>query len=187
MIKRGFTLIELLVVVGIISLFASITFAFARTSRQYGNDAKRISQLEQVKTALEMYYDDNGKYPGSSENKVRWGGSWSDWWIADANGLVDLKVVLKPYISILPVTSGADVAAPFGCCAYTYFVNESGSKYDLIVSLETNNEERCEQKNWISNTGGWIGILPTFPGLNQSWCGSTMSWIPTSKYIYAVH
>jgi prepilin-type N-terminal cleavage/methylation domain-containing protein len=61
--NRGFTLIELLVVVAIISLLSSVVMASLNTARAKARDAKRFSDLHQIQTALEMYYNDHGSYP----------------------------------------------------------------------------------------------------------------------------
>ncbi|HEY4502058.1 MAG TPA: prepilin-type N-terminal cleavage/methylation domain-containing protein [Candidatus Paceibacterota bacterium] len=60
---RGFTLIELLVVIAIVGLLATIVFATLGASNAKGRDARRISEIRQIKYALELYYDLNNKYP----------------------------------------------------------------------------------------------------------------------------
>lgn len=64
-IQKGFTLIELLVVMSIVSLVSSVIFASFNSARAKGRDSKRISELRQIKTALEIYYNDKGQYPNS--------------------------------------------------------------------------------------------------------------------------
>ncbi len=59
----GFTLIELLVVVALIGLLTAISLDFLGRSRQKGNDTRRLSDLNQVQKALELYYTGTGKYP----------------------------------------------------------------------------------------------------------------------------
>lgn len=62
--KFGFTLIELIVVITIISLVA--TFGLAtnfRAAQRTARDGKRKSDLEQIRSALEMYRADEGEYP----------------------------------------------------------------------------------------------------------------------------
>jgi len=63
--QRGFTLIELLVVIAIIGLLSSVVLASLNTAREKSRDARRISDLRQIQTALELYYDDQtpGGYP----------------------------------------------------------------------------------------------------------------------------
>lgn len=60
---NGFTLIELLVVIAIISILASVVLASLNTAREKSRDAKRISDVNQIRIALELYFDDNGGYP----------------------------------------------------------------------------------------------------------------------------
>jgi len=59
-------LIELLVVVAIISLLSSVVFASLNTARAKARDARRISDLKQVQTALFLYYDKYGFFPNYS-------------------------------------------------------------------------------------------------------------------------
>jgi prepilin-type N-terminal cleavage/methylation domain-containing protein len=61
--KNGFTLIELLTVIAIIGILATIILTSLSTARAKGRDAKRISDLNNIKLALEEYYNDNGMYP----------------------------------------------------------------------------------------------------------------------------
>jgi len=60
---RGFTLIELLVVIAIIAILASIILASLNTARSKSRDARRVADLKQVQLALELYNNDNSKYP----------------------------------------------------------------------------------------------------------------------------
>lgn len=59
---RAFTLIELLVVVSIIALLSSIAVASLNTTRAKARDAKRVADLKNISTALELYYDKYGQY-----------------------------------------------------------------------------------------------------------------------------
>jgi len=61
--KKGFTLIELLVVVAIMGLLASLAIVSLNTARARARDARRVADVKQIQTALELYYMDNYKYP----------------------------------------------------------------------------------------------------------------------------
>jgi prepilin-type N-terminal cleavage/methylation domain-containing protein len=61
--QRGFTLIELLVVIAIIGLLSTLAVVALNNARMKSRDAKRISDIKQVQTALELYYNDQNKYP----------------------------------------------------------------------------------------------------------------------------
>ena len=66
----GFTLIELLVVISIISVLTAIILPNMMGMRQRARDSKRKSSLNQLKTALRLYYNDFQKYPLDDGNGV---------------------------------------------------------------------------------------------------------------------
>jgi len=62
-IRNSFTLVEILVVVTIISLLASIAaVSYSRFVKQ-SRDARRKTDIEQIRAAVEMYRNFNGVYP----------------------------------------------------------------------------------------------------------------------------
>jgi general secretion pathway protein G len=61
--KKGFTLIELLVVIAIIGLLSTLAIVSLNSARQKSRDAKRVADIKQIQTALELYYNDNFGYP----------------------------------------------------------------------------------------------------------------------------
>jgi type II secretion system protein G len=60
--NKGFTLIELLVVIAIIGLLSTMAVVSLNTARGKSRDARRMSDIKQIQTALEMYNGDNGTY-----------------------------------------------------------------------------------------------------------------------------
>lgn len=64
--NKGFTLIELLVVIAIIGILSSVVLASLNSARTKSRDARRLSDVGQVKLALELFFDDNGNYPISA-------------------------------------------------------------------------------------------------------------------------
>ncbi len=56
--RKGFTLVELLVVIAIIGLLSTIAFISLNRARGKARDAKRISDIRQIQSALELYYND---------------------------------------------------------------------------------------------------------------------------------
>lgn len=62
--EQGFTLIELLVVISIIGLLASVVLVSLNGARKKARETKRLADIRQLQTALELYYNDNNAYPG---------------------------------------------------------------------------------------------------------------------------
>jgi len=59
---KGFTLIELLVVVAIIGLLSSIVLVSLQGARARARDARRMHDLDQIRTALILYNDTYGNW-----------------------------------------------------------------------------------------------------------------------------
>lgn len=62
-IRKGFTLIELLVVIAIIAILSTLAVVALNNARLKSRDAKRVSDIKQVQTALELYFGDKNGYP----------------------------------------------------------------------------------------------------------------------------
>lgn len=61
--KRGFTLIELLVVIAIIGLLSTLAVVAMSNARLKARDAKRVSDIKQMQSALDLYATDKNGYP----------------------------------------------------------------------------------------------------------------------------
>jgi len=64
--KKGFTLIELLIVIAIIGLLSTLAVVALGSARVKARDSKRLADLKQLQTALELYYTDQNAYPTGS-------------------------------------------------------------------------------------------------------------------------
>lgn len=135
--KKGFTLIELLVVVAIIGVLASVVLASLNTTRSKARDAKRITELKQIQTALELYYNDYGAYPNIFCESVFISSypSWNSCW----------ATLLSGYISSMPVDPINSISThnwytyipnsnPHGCSNLT--PGDALGKYVLTARLE---------------------------------------------------
>ncbi len=61
--KKGFTLIELLVVIAIIGLLSTLAVVALTSARTKARDSKRVADMKQVQTAMELYYSTYVGYP----------------------------------------------------------------------------------------------------------------------------
>ena len=128
--SHGFTLIELLVVVAIISLLSSVVMASLNSARSKARDAERLSDLEQIRTALALYYDDNNwKYPSTGG---AWWGNCSTWGSKGTSGASGYIPNLAPtYIPILPLDPKP--IAPSNCYVY----RSDGVDYNFLAGYGT--------------------------------------------------
>jgi general secretion pathway protein G len=65
--RRGFSLIELMVATTILAILSVMGIVSYGTVNKRARDAKRKSDLEQVRSALEFYRSSNGFYPTGSD------------------------------------------------------------------------------------------------------------------------
>lgn len=60
---KGFSLVELLVVITIIAILSVVAYSAVGGQTGKARDARRQQDLAAIKSALEVYYIENGKYP----------------------------------------------------------------------------------------------------------------------------
>lgn len=66
--KKGFTVIEVVVVAGIIAVLASVVLANMGEAKQKARDTQRVSDLQQIQTAVRVYRDLNSSAPPQYTN-----------------------------------------------------------------------------------------------------------------------
>ncbi|OGN00855.1 MAG: hypothetical protein A2651_03190 [Candidatus Yanofskybacteria bacterium RIFCSPHIGHO2_01_FULL_42_12] len=131
--QKGFTLVELLVVIAIIGILATLLLLQLGVARQRARDAKRIADINQTRTAIELYFDDNGQYPQQ----------------ATFAGLGALFV--PKYLTLLPVD-------PLNVAPNTYNYNYNGNtKYQVWGELEQWAQALASDADINSTAGGWTG------------------------------
>ncbi len=77
-----FTLVELIVVITILAILWTISFISLQWYSEQSRDSVRISDLSSIKTGLELYNLDAGKYPSPNDETVitfSWAVAWTQW------------------------------------------------------------------------------------------------------------
>lgn len=64
--NKGFTLIELLVVIAIIGVLAAVVLINTGNARLKSRDARRITDIQQIKSGLDIYYNSGSGYPDTA-------------------------------------------------------------------------------------------------------------------------
>ena len=153
----GFTIVELLVVIGVLGI---ITLSLLATldpvgQLQKGWDTQRKSDLAQIQKALEVYYQDNGRYPAHSVQAgldyrvVRADNSTSDW-----------GTQWTPYIAKLPKDPSLSGKR------YIYFATSTGQAYYLYANLDRG------AKDLQACNGGNSCVSITSNAIPAASCGS---------------
>jgi len=132
--KKGFTLIELLVVIAIIGILASIMVVSLTNAQKKARDAKRQSELNQMRTALTLYADDNNEaYPtvdGDTCSDVGAGCVGPT-----ATSIFDTVVADNPVVPEYMATALAQVGNPVYAYFYDYTAGPPDT-YRAYVKLE---------------------------------------------------
>lgn len=125
--QKGFTLIELLVVIAIIGLLSTLAIVALNSARQKSRDAKRVSDIKQIQTSLELYFADQNAYPAGSALVL---GGASAATLSSTNGFA-AAVAGTTYMGLVPSNPTP------GGANYSYTGSGTGnSTYSLTFTLE---------------------------------------------------
>lgn len=145
--SKGFTLIEVLVASTIIIVLMSVGLASYSRVNMRSRDAKRKSDIEQIRSALEIYRTDNGSYPAII-------GIDADIW-TNVSDLANASAVGCTPATFVPCYMPAIPADPKNTFVYRFkFTNKiSGKFYGYCLSAkieaETNPATTCTPNSTI--------------------------------------
>jgi prepilin-type N-terminal cleavage/methylation domain-containing protein len=98
-LQKGFTIVELLIVIVVIGILAALVLNTFSGVQRRARDTERQTDINSLATQLEVYYNDNGKYPTTAN--VR-----DDTWVqANLKG-IDLNALRAPGAATNSVTNG---------------------------------------------------------------------------------
>lgn len=155
----GFTLVELLVVIAILGILATIGLVTFSSSQMRGRDAQRKSDLKQVSSALEIYYNDYGAYPSASNGDVL--GCPTTTASACTWGIDQFKDANTVYLKTMPEDPSSNLSYYYRTVAVEGHQNQG---YQLYAKLENSQDTNA----CIGNDCGVHVDLPP-----EVTCGST--------------
>lgn len=139
---KGFTLIELLVVISIIGILSSFAVVSLNSARNKARDALRKADMTQMRTAINLYYDENDKYPICGV----WDINAADFGAGVQAGSNCYNTILgtaltagaRPYLGQLPKDpkNPTNNSAVDTIYIYRYVSKSDGSEYALVYRVE---------------------------------------------------
>lgn len=170
--KKGFTLVELLVVIAIIGLLSTLAIVALNSARQKSRDAKRVADIKQIQTALELYFNDQNAYPSGTTLAIGEGNGILDCGsgLAECDKLsatdgISNTAAGTTYMALIPRDpSAATTGTPPECasgstavCHYSYSVADVGSGtsngYEIWFLLEANTGSLVSGINCATEAG----------------------------------
>jgi prepilin-type N-terminal cleavage/methylation domain-containing protein len=150
--EKSFTLIELLVVISIISLLSSVVLSSIGSARRRADDAKVLSEYNQVRISLELYRNEHGKYPTLPIGVYCIG----DCKLQGTTGLPALGTALtsagQPGFTYTPKTKIVPSASTYGFAYRVTNTSDSAPKR-LIFSTDSKGLQSTDTGVWTLSTG----------------------------------
>ncbi len=152
---KGFTLVELLVVIAIISVLATLLLLQLGVARAKARDAKRIADVNQVRSVVEQYFDQNGAY-------------FSSTLMTPLSPTYLLNIPVDPLAvgCILNTYDGA-IKGAAQCYGYEWDAASNPTKYHIWAELEQNNRNALTSDADIDSTS-WAGAGAKENGVTEA-------------------
>jgi len=165
---KSFTLIELLVAIAVIGMLSSIVLVSLKGARAKTRDARRLSDMRQILTALQLYYDKYERYPGPTSAYGECEGGCGCWDTSTVDNDGDGKPFIEPLVDEGLMSSVPRDPIGTGTCGgytYRYYRYPAGSygcdpsrgAYFVlgIVDMETSNGPHPQSPGWSCPNRNW--------------------------------
>lgn len=137
--KYGFTLIELLVVISIIGMISSVVLASINNARKKASNLNVRSTVNAIRTALELYYDTNGKWPSANDGYM----------VIDNR---DTATWNQFFLKISPFMSGKAADLP-------YLLSPSGNVSRGYIYMKGSGSNPVQIPMYNGVTGAYLGCI----------------------------
>ena len=158
--KKGFTLLELLVVIAIIAVIVAVGVANFVGARQKARDIRKKAEMQQVKNALRLYFNDWTTYPT----------------IASSNDLLGCGSGNPPSASCLSACGGQFAAGGTGCDTMYMKLLPPQSDYEWWYAPAAGGDDFC--LSVVLDAG-----LPTEITKSHARCTVPCSGVSASRYV----
>lgn len=157
----GFTVVELLIVIIVIGILVTITVTVYNGTQARTRDASRRVDIANLVKALEIYYDDNGKYPTASGTNSSVNSSW---YSSDTTSWSTLQGALTSLTGTFPTDPknvAGNITGVSSALNYAYFGNAgtycgagAGQMYIIVYRLEGSPPEKFTDGTCTTNELG---------------------------------
>lgn len=166
--QQGFTIVELLITIVIVAILASVSVTAYSGIQQRGRDAQRVSDMNAIVKALEMYKIQTGNYPPTGTTNVL--GGWEASSVNPDQFLNTLRTSgVASKVPVDPINNGAGTSG----FLYRYYRYPGGTNgcdaargdfYVLVVGkiesatgqLSSSPGFQCPGGRSWSTEGGWV-------------------------------
>ena len=162
--KQAFTLVELIVVITILAILWTIAFISLQWYSTQARDSTRISDLSSIKTSLELFHLEAGKYPLPTDwvdVTYSWSTVWKQWtfWKSTYDNIERLNKIPTD---------------PLSNSKYTYSTTENRNEFELAWITEW---DLLWNIDILNNTNAWETIATAFVTWNYNWAmQKTLTW-----------
>jgi len=157
--NKAFTLVELIVVITIIAILWTIAFISLQWYSQSARDSTRVSDIQNIKTSLELFQTEAWKYPDTTwwtQVTYLWAEVWTQWtfWEQTFTNVWKLnKIPTDPLVNR----------------EYTYSVLNTKNEYQLWAIYESDNLAGNIDNEILNTTYAWDNKAIWMITWNYNW------------------